>query len=1014
MIGLVLSMINARRAQAVTLFLLATVAVAAAVAGPVSSRATDAAVVRLEVANATHRERAISVVMFTDPTSPEESGQIDAVAGFVALPGFTVVRGGEVAAFGPSADPARVTDLAGTRLVFRDGICDHVAIIDGRCLAGPREIIIGEQTASRTGLGPGDVATMQAMVYDDKGPVPDGAPASLTVVGVYTPLQPDEPYWGGQQYFPVTASGAREDAVFLTAGAMALIDHTVGTTYVDALAPPATLTEQRLDGLADEIGDVLSSLGEIPFTAIDSELPALAERVATSRELARQLGPVAFIPLAGISFFVIYLAVAYGIFGRRRELGLVALRGVSTPRRWLLATGETVLAIVLGVPVGYVLGHVGVGLLASLWLGSSEGTELSLASLPYAAGALVIAVGVALLGQRRAIAEPVVELLRGVPRTRGVWTTIVAEALVVALAVVAILQLRTNQGISGLGLLVPGLVVVAVALLAARANAVVTGLAARFALRRGLVGLGLSAVQLARRPGNQRLFALLAMGAAMLAFVAAGVDVAAQAREDRATVELGAPRVLHVGTADPRRLLAATAEADPEGEWAMAAVVVEPSRPNDPTLLAVDTSRLATVATWRPEFGVDPQQVAAEIAPLDMTPMELTSGRIEVDVEVFTRPAAPGFPQPEFTPAQLELEFITLDTATRVSAQLNNLVEGRATVAAAVPRCVRGCRFIGFRAPDLQFTTQLLLHGVRQLEPDAQVVGPAELSDRKRWRATDNATVVPAGNALSVRLQPRQLADTDVRVSVVNAEIPVPVAAFADRNVPRITSLDGGFVESREALSLSVLPRLGHDGALVDLRYLERTLLGSPIIRPAEIWLGPAAPADAADRFRALGLGVMDETTQEQVRTVLARQGPALALHFHWAAAALGVVLAIGGLGLVAAIDRRQRASDLRALRVQGLPRRMVRRATLWGYLSTVVLASLTGLGGAAVAWAAAGDRIPIFTDPGSGLVPPRWPLWLAVVEPWAVATGVMVVAAVVAAWALRRAVRSGGNGGGV
>src|SRR5690606_20273180 len=113
------------------------------------------------------------------------------------------------------------------------------------------------------------------------------------------------------------------------------------------------------------------------------------------------------------------------------------------------------------------------------------------------------------------------------------------------------LQLRTGQGIAGLGLLVPGLLVVAVALLAARANVVVTSLVARFALRRGLVGLGLSAVQLARRPGSQRLFALLAVGAAMLAFVAAGVDVANQAREDRATVQLGAPRVLHLSTTDP-------------------------------------------------------------------------------------------------------------------------------------------------------------------------------------------------------------------------------------------------------------------------------------------------------------------------------------------------------------------------------------------------------------------------------------------------------------------------------
>ena len=113
--------------------------------------------------------------------------------------------------------------------------------------------------------------------------------------------------------------------------------------------------------------------------------------------------------------------------------------------------------------------------------------------------------------------------------------TFAVEALVGALAIVATLQLRltTNDGITGLGLLVPGLLVVAVALIAARALVPVAGLWGRFALRRGRLGVGLAAVELARRPGSQRLFVLLTVGAAMLAFVAAGADVASRARDDR-------------------------------------------------------------------------------------------------------------------------------------------------------------------------------------------------------------------------------------------------------------------------------------------------------------------------------------------------------------------------------------------------------------------------------------------------------------------------------------------------
>jgi hypothetical protein len=228
-----------------------------------------------------------------------------------------------------------------------------------------------------------------------------------------------------------------------------------------------------------------------------------------------------------------------------------------------------------------------------------------------------------------------------------------------------------------------------------------------------------------------------------------------------------------------------------------------------------------------------------------------------------------------------------------------------------------------------------------------------------------------------------------------------------------LTSIDQQFVPGEQAVELATLPRLGSKGVLADMAYLERTLVSEPVVGIAEIWLSEAAPPNAAEIFREQGLTVIGEATVAAARAALSREGPALALQFHLAAAVFGILLALGGLGLVAAVDRRSRAADLRALRVQGLRRRMVRRAALRGYLSTVVLAAVTGLGGAAVAWAAAGDRIPIFTETSTALAPPRWPAWEAVLRPWGVATTAMALAALVAAWALRRAaMRPNGNGG--
>jgi hypothetical protein len=211
---------------------------------------------------------------------------------------------------------------------------------------------------------------------------------------------------------------------------------------------------------------------------------------------------------------------------------------------------------------------------------------------------------------------------------------------------------------------------------------------------------------------------------------------------------------------------------------------------------------------------------------------------------------------------------------------------------------------------------------------------------------------------------------------------------------------------------MTMLPRLGSSGVLADIRYLEQTLVSDAASNPIEIWLGASAPADAVDKFRALGLAVTGGTSVADAQAALARQGPALALQFYLAAAAFGMALALGGLCLVAAVDRRQRAADLRALRVQGLPRRMVRRAALWGYLSIVLLAALTGLFGAAVAWVVSGDRMPIFTDTASPLTPPHWPAWQSVAQPWVAATLALAVAAMTVSWALRRAiVRGTGNG---
>ena len=70
--------------------------------------------------------------------------------------------------------------------------------------------------------------------------------------------------------------------------------------------------------------------------------------------------PVAAVPLILLCWFVVYLTVAYATEQRRPEFGLFALRGVPLGPTWALALGPTVVPVLVGAPVGYVLGHVAV------------------------------------------------------------------------------------------------------------------------------------------------------------------------------------------------------------------------------------------------------------------------------------------------------------------------------------------------------------------------------------------------------------------------------------------------------------------------------------------------------------------------------------------------------------------------------------------------------------------------------------------------------------------------------
>jgi predicted lysophospholipase L1 biosynthesis ABC-type transport system permease subunit len=195
----------------------------------------------------------------------------------------------------------------------------------------------------------------------------------------------------------------------------------------------------------------------------------------------------------------------------------------------------------------------------------------------------------------------------------------------------------------------------------------------------------------------------------------------------------------------------------------------------------------------------------------------------------------------------------------------------------------------------------------------------------------------------------------------------------------------------------------------MDLEYAERAAATAGGTDRPEVWLSAAAPPDAVARLTAAGLVVLDDETLADRRARLDRQGSAVSLRFHLVAAALAVLLGAGSVWLVAAVDRRRRGAELRVLRVQGVPARVVASASRWGYLGMALAALLLGPLAAGLAWWAVGDRLPVFVDEAVTIPVPAWPHPGPVVLAWLVAATVLLAVSTLAARAVRRAANEGG-----
>src|SRR6266511_3802953 len=974
MLTLVLAALRARRAQAFILFVLAAFAGAAAAAAPGYALAATRSVATAEILAATPAERTLSV----RKDLPLEGAVDDLAAALrerLDLPAFTDIGGAHLD--GQARTPAGDTS---SRIAYRADLCAHV-LLDGACPAGAGEAVTSTRTAARLGLRVGDRLDYTSTAV--------AAPFQLRIVGVYRPREPYEPYWG-RGLLAVARAGetgegahAADDAIFVSERGLAALRASRVTATLDRVATGAAFVATDPAGLPDRVARVQYER-HLDGYELETELPALAQRVERDQRLVYVGVPVAAAQLLLLCWLALFVAVQNTARDRRPDVGLLKLRGSGWLRTFALVAGQSAVPMLAGAVLGHAAGYAAA---------RAVDGEVARMTYPLALAATALAVlgalVAALVAERRTLRARVTDLMRRVPARRARWTADVVDLVVVAAALAGLYQVRSASA-GGLALLAPGLLAVAVALLATRLLMPVAAAIGHRALTAGRLGTGLTGVYLARRPGLHRVAALLAVAVALLGTALLGWGGADRAAGDRATQELGADRVLTVQAHSRAHLLAAVRAADPAGHGAMAVVQASANTAGRGALL-VDTTRLAAVARWRPEYG-SAGAVAALLRPPAPPPIVARGDGLRLDL---TRRAAPSAGTPVAVLASL-----AGPRGDEVTALFGPLAPGRRTYAAATPGCAAGCRLVSFTLLEPVADAALrrpagagaavTLHRLDQSGPDAAVLDEAGFTDRTRWRPgidpTGAGLVIatdPAGLALTVTGSVPPPLRRDTRVYVLDAPLPVHV---------------GGHT--------GLLPRLGREGVLLDLEYADRAgadFGGGDVL---QVWLTSAAPERFADRLAAEGVQTVAAESVTGLAERYRRQGTPVALRFQLLVAAGGVLLAAGTVGIVAAVERRPRAAELAALRAQGASAAVVRSAARGGYAVLVTVSTVVGLVAVVLARFLATAPLPVFVDgwrvlPTHGL--PR-PLPLAVA---AVATAAVLAAtAAIAASLLVRRIR--------
>ncbi len=823
-------------------------------------------------------------------------------------------------------------------LAARSGECAHLKIVQGTCARGDG-VVVSTRDAQTLGLTLG--GSLSVVFNRTANPV------NLPIVGIYLPGRPFAPYWWEENYFGFgpsnTATGLTNlDAVFTTfAGVPAFAP--ARHIYVLAQVPyrKGSLSVDTVGRLESEVTRFTTTSLRHDRVRVSTGLFDLLRTAGAVEHAAATVVGVVDLELVLLGILILFFVASRTSAEREPDVRLAELRGFAGRSTIGVALAEPVAIVGAAVPVGFLVAWLVASGLSPTIFGPTA--PVSITPLAVAAGVVAGVIGVAAagLGARRSLVGGL-GAAADAPSTGGrTWWSNLADGGIVVVAAAAFFELVVSgdsgaapSGTDPLAALAPGLLALGLGVLAAR----LVPRALRATHRRTAFGpapaLVLATRTVARRREYRVQLLLVALAVALATFAVSGWVIAARNRDERATLGVGATKVLTVSLRRGTTFLQAVRASDPTGHYAMAAVI---ERAKDGTTLAVDARRLPAVALWPANLGTPAAAVAHRLVPRHLAPpVRVQGSELSVTVD------ASGFPSTLDPLPVLAADVFDVSTQFPSRVTLGPLRPGtHRYLGSLFADCPRGCHLLDLSvtwSPRASQVTRgrnvtLAITAMGERVHGRWLAVRAGLGSDRSWMTLiGNAHLFDDGGALGARFV---LTDGGTMV-IAPADVPraLPVVATPTSNStasghdgPLVVGLDGSTLPGHTVGVVPSLPGVGTHAVLTNLSTAEGYLSGQLITDTQEVWLARTAPRSIIGRLAAHGVRVVRATTAAAAVRRLSHSGLDLAYLLYLVAAVAAGILVLSATAFALSSAARRRQSELAALRAVGIGARSLRRA---------------------------------------------------------------------------------------